>query len=117
MEAEANGLYKRCNHCNGVGYGYTKDSGLTMKEVQVDITDINISYSKLYSDGQTVSKAFGQLTVNYTVLFQCVYKTEGTLIINEGDQDTHDHIENLTVNYITYIVANRLGVYKASSDK
>jgi len=87
-------------------------------QVNIDITDINISYTSLYADSTPkVFKAFGVLAVNYTALFQDAYETKGTMIINEGDQDTHDHIENLTVNDISYIVANRLGVYKNSGDK
>lgn len=88
-----------------------------MNEVQIDITDINISYTHLYADSTPKAiKAFGVLTVNYTALFQDVYETKGTMIINEGDQDTHNHIEHLAINDLQFIIANRLGVYKDSGD-
>lgn len=87
---------------------------MAMNNIQVDVTDVNISYTHLYTDDRTAMKVFGQLAVNYTVLFKGMYETKGNIIINEGDQDTHDHVENLTINDLKFIIANRLGVYKDS---
>jgi hypothetical protein len=90
---------------------------ITMNEVQIDITDITVRYQSFYTDDQTVSKAYGQLEINYVTTFQKKYETQGKILINEGDQDTHDHIENLTINDLKFIIANRLGVYKESGDE
>ena len=94
-----------------------KDGVYLMNNVKVAVNAFNINHNIVIGEKDEVYYHPVSLDVDCTLIFNGVMTAQGTMKIHEGDIDTHDHIENLTIDDIQFIVAARLGVYKDSGDK
>lgn len=84
-------------------------------KAKVYIESVSFKHDAIIGDKGILNYFISRLRVEYGLVINS-YKTSGTITINDNDQDTHDSLENLTINDLQFIIANRLGVYKDSGD-
>jgi hypothetical protein len=73
------------------------------------INKVEFNRNTLHTDDGKVQTFPTSLSISYTVVLN-YHEAKGHITIREGDQDTHDSVEKLTLDDLRVRVADRLGV-------
>jgi hypothetical protein len=73
------------------------------------INKVELNRNTLHTDDGAVRTFPAYLSISYTVILN-EHEADGHITIREGDQDTHDSLDKLTLDDLRVRVADRLGV-------
>jgi hypothetical protein len=84
---------------------------MAIEERRVDLIIENIQANRntLHTDDGMVRTFPMSLSIKYTVILNG-HESDGSIVIREGDQDTHDSLDKLTLDDLRNIIAVRLGM-------
>jgi hypothetical protein len=83
-----------------------------MNNAKVAVNAVSVNHNVVIGEKNEVYYHPVSLDVECTLIFNGIMTASGTIKIHEGDQDTHESVENLTIEDIQFIVAYRLGVIR-----